>query len=81
METLEPCLPHLFPLFALDVPNSLEILNSVLLSLTADLKTGRPSVSADHIVLLRKIMMDIKSRRIGPGELEVLKHSICIKPG
>ena len=80
METLQRVLPQLFLLFALDIPSSAEVLSAFLLS-TADLKTGKPSANADHIVLFRKILMDINLRRIGPGELEVLKHSICIKPG
>ena len=82
MATLERCLPHLFLLFTLDVPNSLEILSSVLLNLReADLKSNRPSASAHHINLLRGTMIDIKSRHIGPRELEVLKTCICFKRG
>ena len=87
MDTLSRSLPQLFLLFALDIPSSADVLSAFLLSTadlktgTADLKTGKPSANADHIVLFRKILMDINLRRIGPGELEVLKHSVCIKPG
>ena len=77
MASLERCLPHLFLLFALDVPNSSQILSSVLPSLPADMKIERRSVSADHIDLFQETMKNIKLRLIGPRDIEVLKYSIC----